>query len=394
MDIIKDMRVECYSVMTKMNIKEYLSLVDHAYRNQGNLNGQRSTLKTKSAITIRKRMLEDIVKGTVLPPVVIGMNFNNHQYREVEELYNGEDYTGIERIIKGIEKDSISIIDGMQRTTSIIEAGERNPEVLERNIRVEFWVAKNVNSLIYRMLILNTGQVPWNLKRQMEIIYNPLLKDISDATADLKLIYTDDRIYRTEAGQYQGEKIVELFLVFGSRDARVDSKEALADEFTRMDFISIASDNQLSTIFVQFLNIMIEFDKIVYPLSFEDFVNDEDLFKNGKDLFGAQTFRAGFMAAIAQNIFGLPGEELSKEKHKENCEALKTKFNEFLQKMSEMSTVDLVDFIDIMTLNESITTNKGIGEYQRKFFTKSFELLISRDFQIESLTPCWRAGKR
>lgn len=394
MDIIKDLRVECYSIMTKMKIQEYLLLVDYAYHHKGNLNGQRSPLKTKSAITIRKRMLQDIIKGTVLPPIVVGINVKNEQYNKIEVLLQNKEFETIKNTIDTIDVNNISIIDGMQRTTSIIEASEKNPEILQREIRVEFWVAKNINSLIYRMLILNTGQVPWNLKRQMETIFNPLLKEISDEVNNLKLIFTDDRVYRTEAGQYQAEKVIELFLVFGSRDARVDTKEALADEFTRMDFISIASENQLSDFFVLFLNIMIEFDRIVYPLSFEELVNEEDLFKSGKDLFGSQTFRAGFMAAIAQSIFGLPGEEFPREKHTKNCENLEVKFHEFLQKLRTMSAEELVDFIDIMTLNETITTNKGIGEYQRKFFTKSFELLISRDFQLENLTPCWRAGKR
>ncbi len=70
-----------------------------------------------------------------------------------------------------------SIIDGMQRTTALQEAKDSFGEN-QLNIRVEFWIADKLNSLIYRMLVLNTGQVPWEMARQLETIYSQLLKSI------------------------------------------------------------------------------------------------------------------------------------------------------------------------------------------------------------------------
>ena len=73
MDILKDNRVNCYSVMTRGPIVDYLSMVESAYKNRGGLEGQREKLRTTSAIRIRKRMVEDIAAGAVLPPIVIGV---------------------------------------------------------------------------------------------------------------------------------------------------------------------------------------------------------------------------------------------------------------------------------------------------------------------------------
>lgn len=393
MDIIKDLRVNCYSIMMKMKIKDYLQFIDFSYKHQGNLGGQRAALKTKSATTIRKRMQQDIIAGTVLPPVVIGVKFDENSFYETEKYIQGNELDELEEQILQVNQEQISIIDGMQRTTSIIEASKINEEVLERELRVEFWVAKHINSLIYRMLILNTGQVPWNLKRQMETVYNPLLNEIEERVDTLHVIKVDDGTRRTNAGDYQAENVIELFLVFGAREARVDAKEALADEFTRLDFIKATSENDMSDFFAEFLKLIIEFDEIVFPLSFEESVNEESNFKYGKDLFASQTLKAGFIAAIAQHIFGLPGEDYSKERYMKNYETVQSQFTEFLKKLRSMEEEQLIDFIDIMTLNESIIVNKGIGDFQRKFFTRSFELLLNRNFELESLTPCWRAGR-
>ena len=52
-----------------------------------------------------------------------------------------------------------------------LEALEEDELAAEREVREEFWVAEKVNSLIYRMLVLNTGQVPWETGRQLETVY-------------------------------------------------------------------------------------------------------------------------------------------------------------------------------------------------------------------------------
>lgn len=64
--------------------------------------------------------------------------------------------------------NELCIIDGMQRTQAMLDAGEN---FLSREIRVELWLSESLNKLIYRMLVLNTGQVPWTMQRQLEVVY-------------------------------------------------------------------------------------------------------------------------------------------------------------------------------------------------------------------------------
>lgn len=73
MDKLKDERVNCYSVMTQLTIGQYLRIIQSVYESGGGIEGQRESLKTSTAIRIRKRMIEDLRLGTVLPPIVLGV---------------------------------------------------------------------------------------------------------------------------------------------------------------------------------------------------------------------------------------------------------------------------------------------------------------------------------
>ncbi|RZJ13843.1 MAG: hypothetical protein EON50_08285 [Acidovorax sp.] len=120
-------------------------------------------LKTTSAIRIRKRMVLDIQQGAVLPPIVLGLVLNNEDFKRfsLKSVNNPQR----KRMLSMNHEEKLSIIDGMQRTTAIFEAFEGKTPPIDRDLRIEYWVANDVGSLIYRMLVLNTGQVPWNLRR-------------------------------------------------------------------------------------------------------------------------------------------------------------------------------------------------------------------------------------
>lgn len=172
-ELLHDTRVNCASFMTSMTVQEYIELVNEAYKERGGIAGQREPLKTTSAKRIRKRMVEDLLAGAVLPPVVIG--------KVVDDLASLDTADALKTAISDEDKGELSIIDGMQRTTALLEAFAESEEVIkDRFLRVEFWVAEETESLIYRMLVLNTGQVPWNLSRQLQVVYAPLVAEMKE----------------------------------------------------------------------------------------------------------------------------------------------------------------------------------------------------------------------
>ena len=246
LDIIKDTKVNCYSVVVQFTVGEYLNMVKQAFENRGGLEGQRDTLKTTTAIRIRDRMIKDIGSGAVLPPIVIGVIVPGEKFTTIETLENNNSFL---QFIQGIPKEDISIIDGMQRTNALNTALNEHP-IENHKIRIEFWIASQVNSLTYRMLVLNTGQVPWNLRRQIETVFQFIIKEIHQIYKDIEILQINEERRRNRSRQYQANNVIELFLVFGARKEKIDIQERLADEFTRLDFIeSTSKDNFTNTFY-------------------------------------------------------------------------------------------------------------------------------------------------
>ncbi|HCD6195983.1 TPA: hypothetical protein NDT86_004241, partial [Klebsiella pneumoniae] len=66
--VLEDKRVDCLSIIHTTKLSQYLTFAEKAYAEKGGIYGQRAPLKTKTAQTIRERMVSDIIDGAVLPP--------------------------------------------------------------------------------------------------------------------------------------------------------------------------------------------------------------------------------------------------------------------------------------------------------------------------------------
>lgn len=387
LSIHEDRRSNCLSIMTTTTIEDYLNLIDEAFgnKNKGNLEFQRDSLKTKSAIQIRRRMIDDIGLGAVLPPMVVGLIVEGEKFESLRKI-NEVDF---KVFIENVTKDNISLIDGMQRTTALIEA-VKNKDIYQQEIRVEFWIASKVNSLIYRMLILNSGQIPWNLRRQIEVIYRSLIKEIQEKVSDLELLKVDDKGRRSKAGQFQANEIIELFLVFGARKETIDTKERVADEFARLDIIEATESNDLTA---KFITILSDLSKIDKELSRFNTNGDQvGKFEYGKDLFSSQPAKVGFLTAIAKKIYGRPGTDINFAKQESNYSDIKIGLESLVTKLTLMEDNGLDTFLSYSTLNERISKQSSkVGLFEREFFTKAFEVLIEEHFDITSLHTCWLA---
>lgn len=387
MNILLDERIDCYSVLLNIKICEYLDIVNKAYENSGGLEGQRDSLKTSTAIRIRKRMIDDLEHGTILPPIVLGVVVADETFNTISSK-NEESF---KREIHSQPSENISIIDGMQRTTAMTELIGQDVDIHHREIRIEYWIAKNTNSLIYRMLVLNTGQVPWDLRRQIEVVFRSMIQEIRSKVSSIDVLSLEDRKRRSCAGQFQASQLVELFLVFGARKEKIDTKEKLADEFTRLDFIEATGDDEFNNIFYDAIDYLGKFD-----LVFDKYKNEEDIttrFKSGKDLFTSHPARIGFITAISLGVFGRPGMDYSSEEKRKRWNDIKNNAKALLDRLQGMNGEEVGDFLKLKTLNELITqkTSSKVGDYEREFFLKAFKVLIEEKFSLSDMNPCWRA---
>jgi len=387
--LLHDRRVNCYSIMAIVKVGAYLQLAEYAYGQRGGIEGQRDRLRTTSAIRIRRRMVEDLIAGAVIPPITVGVVIPESDLKNIDAFTKRE----VSGWIRSINPDCISIIDGMQRTTALLEAIDKNPNVLDTTIRLEIWAASKTNSLMYRMLVLNTGQVPWNLRRQIEVVFRSLLTEISKDVPRLEILNSDQSRRRVRGGQFQADDLVEMFLAFGSRKEKVNVRERIADEFTRLDFIEAASENQFSAFFTIAVETLVELDQR-FDQFHEESVPLEGRFKHGRDLFSSQPACIGFMTALAIDVQGRPGTHRVPLEQSERVNTARSNAKNLSRHLESLTSEAVSEFLDFDTLNEILSIappGMSVGDFEREFFVKAFQVLIDEDFDLDSMTACWRA---
>lgn len=384
MNSIFDKNSECWSIMLTMKVADYISLIDDSYFSQGAIEGQRDVLRTTTAKRIRTRMVKDIENGAVIPPIVIGAVLSSNEFERVEKNQIST--------IKSLSDESlsdISIIDGMQRTASLIEASQNTESVLQNTIRVELWAAKNVNSLIYRMLVLNTGQVPWTLSRQLSVVYAPLIKDIEKNVPGMsRIIKPDDGGRRAAPGQYQSHNIVELYIAFSTRKTSFDTKESLSNEFSKLDFVENIPEHGEENLFYYALETLSILDH-----AFSEYESCEPLkFKKGRHIFDSQPARIGLLVSLGLTIIGRPGSDTERDSQLSHAREIKEKAQQLSARLSSMKNEELGNFLRLDILSEVLDKKTSqVGRFERSLFSAAFKVLIEEKFDINSMEVCWRA---
>jgi hypothetical protein len=386
MDWLHDNRTDCLSVLLKMTTGDYLSLVKDAHAQRGGISGQRDVLKTTTAKRIRDRMIADIRAGAVLPPVVIGVVVDQKTF---DQCSNGELQTTSD-FLASVASHDLTIIDGMQRTTALIEASEIDGEVLTNEMRVEFWVARSVRSLVYRMLVLNTGQVPWTLARQLSVVYSPLLQEIKERVRNIERIFSPDKPgRRVGSGQFSSDALVELYLAFSLRKTNVDTRETLSEEFSRLDFVDNLADVGFQQHFYDSLSILVDLD---HAFDRYDAPNN-GRFSRGREVFGSQPARIGFMVAIAQHVLGRPGLDREASDRANRMRAVSEQADVLVGKLRAKEPEEVGEFLRMDVLSEILDKKVGqVGRYERNVFFEAFKVLIDERFDVPNMEPCWRAS--
>lgn len=397
---MRDTRVQCLSVMTAMMIDDYLNLVKAAYTKRGGLDHQRDALKTTTAKRIRSRMVSDIIAGAVLPPVVLGAVVNSKTMKSLNE-YPPKDIT--ERIFE-INPNEISIIDGMQRTTAILEAKDSlfMSASKDRPLRVEFWIAESTDSLIYRMLVLNTGQVPWNLTRQLQVVYAPLIEEMKSKVQFVRILDANASERRTRAGEYAPDNLAELYIAFGLRKTDIDTQETLADEFSRLDMAEALSSHKYRDYFYPAVQMMVDLDCAFSRCDAEMETNsNEDAgsqtvkIRKGRGIFDSKPARVGFIVAVATFVLGRLGMRQDDDHEQNNIRLLQIRENldALVKRLDLLDRNQIEDFLKLDVLSERLYGQKrsAVGRHERAFFDNAFKVLIDEKFAVPDMEPCWRS---
>lgn len=384
-ETLYDQRSECLSVMTSMTLEEYKKIAYKSFENGGNLDGQRDVIKKSAVATkIRKRMANDFLSGAVFPPVVLGVFVSEEEFTLATKDFA--------EVFSRLDENDVSIIDGMQRSNIYFNNYD---SCSDKIIRVEFWLSSKSVKLLYRMLVLNTGQVPWNTRRQVEVVFknlsNSFLDEIYKKAPDwkesVKIMGVDDNQRRTQPGKYQESAIIQLYLGFNTRNTKVEVNEELANEFQRFDMMESIDKDENFYLFVDVISYLIKLD-FAFSSSRDNY--DEGQFKEGKDLFSSVPACLGFVVACAEYIMGKVPVERSIEKKQELSRKLGIQIDNiitFIEKGSD-------DVLALETLNSIVQSlsKSRIGDEMRRLFKNAFSEMIKYEEleELSTLESFWR----
>lgn len=159
MNQLNDQKISGKSLMTIMTIGDYLEMTDTE-----NNPYQRNKLGVKQYT----KLVADLLDDTVMPPISVVYCGTK------EEILNGLD-----------ENKKFIILDGLQRTNCIMHCIERlrrneggrittEQEFLKKKIYVEIWEELDLKTILYKMVVLNTGQKKMDYAHQLDILNNSL----------------------------------------------------------------------------------------------------------------------------------------------------------------------------------------------------------------------------
>lgn len=204
---IDDKRINARNYVIQLSIGEYYNLImdrlnDNEYQRK----------RVRNAGSIYDLLKQDLIKGCVMPPIVLAY---------CEAISDGEE------IIEVIKRnpDGIKILDGLQRSYTIrdvvldyesgkVPAEDGNP--LNNLVRVEIYTGINKLGILYRMLTLNTGQTRMTTRHQIEIIYSDYKTNCQ--VPGVNLISEVDGNTPRKLGDYHFRDVIEGFTSYIQED--------------------------------------------------------------------------------------------------------------------------------------------------------------------------------
>ena len=303
----------------------------------------------------------------MIPPIVLALTNS-----EID-LHQGNDSFWI--MLTG-NKDHLVILDGLQRTYTILELlnelrskkDEANlKKLMDNMIRVEIYVGLNRLGILYRMLTLNTGQTPMSLRQQIEMLY---LDYRSTSIDNIDLIRESEGRVANGISQYNFRDVIEGFNAYLDRDELPIDKADVVENIKSLEKLS--KENQSTELFDEYLKSLntyiIKVDRLCEQKEIGDEyiqLNGNPFGKNAVQIFKKPQAMSGFGAAIGKLI----------------DYSIVSSIDEVITIIEDLIVDDIYDFL--IEINNSLiwlkNNSKKIGNAQRTYFALFFRELFNKD---------------
>jgi hypothetical protein len=361
-----DFRTQTNILYAQIKINEYLDLVGKDF---DRFEIQRKKEKHKGY----NRLKNDIERGTLIPTITLAVEPSS--VNTFKELIDSENSSQIvEKLITITDK--IYILDGLQRTYIISDLQSKGTVFNdEQKLLLEIWFEEDIKHLIYRLIVLNSGQKPMSMRHQIELLFITMRETIVKQVPGLKVLEEKNEENRTNSKEFPFERLVTAYKSYLTKSPEADKDNIVAERMKEADMLE-SEEQFLSEPFIKFgeyLNIYCLLDEQIFRIY------------NGSE---QNKYRNWFADAnVIQSFFSALNKYSSNEKREETALKSIEKLIEELKKCSTSDPLNIKELNEILS-NESVSKKYNVGFATRKLLSSGFAEYFSNEGEL-SLKECW-----
>ena len=312
------------------------------------------------------RLKEDLKKGALLPAITLAIEFSQNE--KYIDLIETEKFSDIEKLLNSGEE--IYILDGLQRSYIVKDLQSENVQLKDgQKLLLEIWFEKNINHLIYRLIVLNSGQRPMSMRHQVELLFMTLKNSLSQDIKGLDLYIERDGAVRSKAKKFAFDRIVNAYYSFLTKSPETDRDNLVVKKLNEDDILSSTetelNDNYMS--FKKYLEKYCQLDDEIFRI-----YQSSAYLSNYKNWLSEENTMKAFFAAVSK--FSLDS------KREARLDISLEKLIADLKKTEQ--NIDVLDFeqynqiksgIDSKKSNVGVALRKTIMDGFREFFMNEGE---------------------
>jgi hypothetical protein len=380
-----DLKSGAHVIYCQASPDEYLDIVGESF---GDFSIQRKRENHKAY----KRLKSDIIEGCLLPSITLSVK--HHLVRKItEEIENIEN---LQSLLS--KKDVVDILDGLQRTYLLSDIRKEGLQFREgQELLLEFWLEPEISKLIYRMIVLNSGQKAMSMRHQVELLFHSLRQTIVERVPGIDILLEKEVKRRTQPNKYSLSNIASSYQAFITSSHENDKENLVAQRLIDEDAFD-STEQELTEQFetyIKYLKVFYQLDQLCwnrYATNRYEIPEgaDEEEIKNInmkkeslEDAFawlGSENVMLSFFGALSQYLKANKEERIEK--------ALQVLMNDVRNPEVE----DPLGLLSFNKVKSGLNVRKtNVGFATRKLIATGFKDFFREEGDI-ALEKCWPAA--
>jgi len=321
------------------------------------------------------RLKQDIKDGALLPSITLAVKHD----LVASIISDIEDQDKLEQSLSS-ENGIVDILDGLQRTYILKELKDEGFEFRDKQtLLLEYWLESDLKNIVYRMIVLNSGQKAMSMRHQIDLLFATTKQTIQEKVNGIELFTERDGARRTSPNKYPLSNIAAAYYAFLKGSPEQDSENIVNDQIQNNEIFESNKEkiNEDFETFIEALNKFKEIDRLAWKL----YQDNPGLIEDGHTWFGSDNVIVSFFAAI-----GILVKNNMRDKVFNTLDKMINSLDEYIK---YQTMVDYFELQSYENLIKGINSKKfNIGSARRKYIFQMFKeyLRSEGDFNFKT---CW-----